>query len=296
MMIVVESLPGDFWSGRGRTESMFITDFDGTLRLPDGGYDQADIAALEELGRAGVVRVIATGRSLWSFQRSVGRELPIDFLVFASGAGVVRPDGWQPVRRASLEPDEVAAAAEALHALEMDYMIQRPIPDEHHFVFRRIREENPDFARRVDYYRKFARPLEVAPADFGPAAQLLAIAPPADGVAVVEELRVRLPGLNVIRTTSPLDNSSLWVEIFPCGVSKGRTTAWLAERLGVGREATAFVGNDFNDLDILDWAGTGFVVANAPDELKSRFRSLTSGNGGGVAEAVRRWRSQPEGR
>jgi len=49
------------------------------------------------------------------------------------------------------------------------------------------------------------------------------------------------------------------------------------------------VGNDFNDLDLLEWAQTRFVTANAPAELKKRFPAVASNNQGGVSEAIARW-------
>jgi hydroxymethylpyrimidine pyrophosphatase-like HAD family hydrolase len=49
------------------------------------------------------------------------------------------------------------------------------------------------------------------------------------------------------------------------------------------------VGNDYNDLDLLGWSATRFVVANAPRELRARFPTVASNNDGGVAEAADRW-------
>ena len=77
--------------------------------------------------------------------------------------------------------------------------------------------------------------------------------------------------------------------MFHPDVSKGRTAAWLASELGVDPGKTMAVGNDFNDLALLEWAHRGFVVANAPAGLKNRFRQVASNHDGGVAEAVGLW-------
>jgi hydroxymethylpyrimidine pyrophosphatase-like HAD family hydrolase len=105
----------------------------------------------------------------------------------------------------------------------------------------------------------------------------------------LQEIKCGLPGLSVVHSTSPLDHASTWIECFHPGVSKGKTAAWLATELGVGSSGTVAVGNDFNDLDLLDWAAHAFVVANAPDALKRRFQQVSRGGCGGVAEAVQRW-------
>ncbi|MFO7459557.1 MAG: HAD hydrolase family protein, partial [Desulfatiglandales bacterium] len=92
-----------------------------------------------------------------------------------------------------------------------------------------------------------------------------------------------------IQTTSPLDGRSMWIEVFPAQVSKSLTTAWLAAKLTIPRDRTVSVGNDYNDLDLLEWTPDRFVVANAPRDLSARFPTVASNNDGGVAEAVDRW-------
>jgi hydroxymethylpyrimidine pyrophosphatase-like HAD family hydrolase len=93
----------------------------------------------------------------------------------------------------------------------------------------------------------------------------------------------------IIQTTSPLDGQSTWIEIFPATVSKSLTTAWLSAAYGLKANHTLSVGNDYNDVDLLEWAGCSFVVDNAPDDLKNRFPVVASNNECGVAEAIGRW-------
>jgi hydroxymethylpyrimidine pyrophosphatase-like HAD family hydrolase len=57
----------------------------------------------------------------------------------------------------------------------------------------------------------------------------------------------------------------------------------------VARTRTLSVGNDFNDLDLLEWAHSPFVMANAPAELRQRFATVASNDHCGVAEAAERW-------
>jgi hydroxymethylpyrimidine pyrophosphatase-like HAD family hydrolase len=105
----------------------------------------------------------------------------------------------------------------------------------------------------------------------------------------LSEVRSGLPGLSVIHSTSPLDHESTWIECFHPDVSKGKTAAWLAAELGVNPMDTMAIGNDYNDLDLLEWAAHGFVVANAPIDMQNRFKQVASNDKCGVAEAVGRW-------
>ena len=118
------------------------------------------------------------------------------------------------------------------------------------------------------------------------ATQVLAVVPEQEASGIYEQVSRQLAGLSVVRATSPLDHQSLWIEVFPMGVSKSHGAAWLLHQLGMGPENVVAVGNDYNDLDLLQWAGKGFVVANAPVDLKSRFATVSSNNRSGVAAAI----------
>lgn len=267
---------------------IFITDLDGTLLRSDRSIAEPVRSCLRRLGELGIARVIATGRSLFSFN-TVAAELPVDFVIFSTGAGVADHPHGKILRSVSMETGEVRQAFEALRALELDFMVQRPIPDSHVFGYVASNSSNPDFERRVALYGRFAFPWDGDIERFGPATQLVAIVPPVRAPEALASVRRKLASLTVIQTTSPLDGQSTWIEIFPAGVSKSSTAQWLASKLGASRHKALSVGNDFNDLDLLEWARTRFVVANAPPELTRRFPVVSSNNDDGVAEAIAMW-------
>jgi hydroxymethylpyrimidine pyrophosphatase-like HAD family hydrolase len=273
----------------GKPAGLFITDLDGTLLRSDRTLSGADAAALLRLAERRVVRVVATGRSLFSFNTVPVADLPVDFIIFSTGAGVAEHPGGRVLRGVSLQPAELRQALDLLRRLGLDFMVHRAVPESHVFAYHAQRRPHPDFERRLEIYRRFAFPLDDDLAGFGPAAQLVAIIPQESTQAVLEAVRRDLGSMTVIRTTSPLDGQSTWIEIFPAEVSKSRTADWLASRLGIPRQRTLSVGNDYNDLDLLEWAHTRFVVANAPADLRARFPGVRSNNEGGVNDAISRW-------
>jgi hydroxymethylpyrimidine pyrophosphatase-like HAD family hydrolase len=268
---------------------LFVTDLDGTLLRSDRTVSESDRASLRRLGDQRVVRVVATGRSIFSFGRIEAPRLPIDYVIFSTGAGIAKYPEGKILRRAGLEPEEVGRAAAVLRELRLDFMIQRPIPDTHLFGYAALNPSNPDFETRIALYRPFAFPLNEDVHRFGPATQLVAIVPRARAENALSAVRQRLAELTVIRTTSPLDGHSTWIEIFPAGVSKSLSAQWLASRLGIPDGRTLSVGNDYNDIDLLEWATTRFVTANAPEDLRQRFPAVASNNHEGVSEAIARW-------
>jgi len=278
---------------------MLVTDLDGTLLDENRKIGCADLETLMSLGKRGVLRVVATGRSLYSLGKVLRPGAPIDFIIFSTGAGILDFRSHRIVRRSGLAPMEVAEIARTLDAMELDYMVHRPIPDNHHFLYRVHGAENPDFQRRCRYYADFCRPADdvflAEPASFGTATQFVVVEADGHTPSLHLEVSRRLRSFTVVRTTSPMDGRTLWIEVFPKSVSKALGAAWLAERHGMTAEDALAVGNDHNDLDLLEWAGTAFVVSNAAPELRGRFAAVAPHTENGLSEAVGRWLSRRGG-
>ncbi|MEJ2099465.1 MAG: HAD-IIB family hydrolase [Desulfobacterales bacterium] len=292
-MIITEKRPSLNWRTGQEPCGLFVCDFDGTLLRSDCRFSDADLDVLNRLGHLGIIRVIATGRSIYSLKTVDISKLPVDFIIFSCGAGITQHPGGRIIRKVSLESHEVNRAIKILLTNHLDFMVHHPIPDNHAFSYFESTPDNPDFKRRIALYDQFAKPLDETNDGFGPATQLLAVVPPAETLPVLEVIRKKLPDFNVIQTTSPLDAKSTWIEIFPVNVSKSLTVAWLNSAFGLNSDQTLSIGNDYNDLDLLEWAGTSFVVENAPQDLKERFPVVASHNQNGVSEAVERWLTSP---
>lgn len=269
---------------------MMVTDLDGTLLDSHGRLRDDERATLEALGEAGVVRAVATGRNLHSARRAMDRDFPVDYLVFASGAGIMDWREQRLLASFSMDSADVGRALECLRALELDFMLHHAVPENHVFHWFSHGRDNADFVRRRERYLEHALPWKHGCEHDIEVSQLLAIDSGETGGAAVHGLvAARLAGLNVVRTTSPLDHRSTWVEIFPGGVSKSAGAAWLAARYALAADDVVAVGNDWNDCDLLDWAGWSFVVGNAAPELRARHRTVAANDAGGVSEAVRCW-------
>jgi len=90
----------------------------------------------------------------------------------------------------------------------------------------------------------------------------------------------------------PLGQGPHAVRVRAPGHDKHTGLARVAERLGVQRERVAAVGDWFNDLGMLQWAGRSFAMNGAPEAVCSAAScvlQVRAGQGGGVAEAISRW-------
>jgi hypothetical protein len=93
--------------------------------------------------------------------------------------------------------------------------------------------------------------------------------------------------ISVALTEYPKRDFSL-VDVNRAGCSKGSTLAQWAASLGWSAANVMAVGDNLNDVDMLDFAGIAYVMANAEDALKTRGYRLTASNDeGGLASAIK---------
>ncbi|AGB42013.1 HAD-superfamily hydrolase, subfamily IIB [Halobacteroides halobius DSM 5150] len=81
-----------------------------------------------------------------------------------------------------------------------------------------------------------------------------------------------------------------FVEIMNQQASKGRALKKLASDLNIERDQIIAIGDSYNDLDMIEYAGFGVAVDNARDKLKEKADYITSSNDeGGVAEIIEKF-------
>ena len=261
---------------------MIITDLDGTLLRDDQKVSRQDYDSLLYLGRKGFIRVIATGRSPFSFSRVIPDDFPIDYLVFSSGAGVMDWKSREILISRSLNEGKVKELALIFRNLEVNFKVLAPIPDNHRYVYYQNGKAHPDFLKRMEYYRGFEEEICFNPPNFAEASQFLVILP--DDPGRYNELRELCRGVKVVRATSPIDHKSIWMEIFHPDVSKAEGVNYLCNKLGILREETSAVGNDYNDLDLLAFTGKSYLVRNAAPELLPLYPAVNSNNEDGFTD------------
>ena len=96
--------------------------------------------------------------------------------------------------------------------------------------------------------------------------------------------------------TKYLEQDFTLLDIINNAASKGAGVAAAAAELGVMREEIMAIGDNFNDLEMLLFAGTGVVMANAPLSLReiAGLHPTASNRDDGVALAIERFILNPQ--
>jgi hydroxymethylpyrimidine pyrophosphatase-like HAD family hydrolase len=90
----------------------------------------------------------------------------------------------------------------------------------------------------------------------------------------------------VLRTEYPERDLSM-VDVLNAGCSKGHALERWARHRGYRRDEVMAVGDNHNDVEMLEFAGHPVIMGNACEELRARGWQITRGNDAcGVAAAV----------
>ena len=125
------------------TRSAVFTDLDGTLLNSSQRLSDINRQTLTSLGRAGICRVVATGRSLYSARRVLDDAFPIDYLISSTGASVSTFPQSRLLRAVAMTSDEVQESVAILFELALDFMIQDPVPNNHCFAWHASGQQAP---------------------------------------------------------------------------------------------------------------------------------------------------------
>ncbi len=266
---------------------MVVSDLDGTLLRNDRTLSKTNRHTLDELNKLNIVRVVATGRSLYSAQKVMDDDFPIDYLIFSTGAGIIDWRTKKLLFKKNLGRGIVSETVRSLLHHKISFMLHREIPNNHHFYYYLGDNYNDDFRERMNIYKDFAQPFNEAVHNEISGTQIICILSSVKDYSIVRNLmNCYNDNLSFIKTTSPLDGKSIWLEMFAKGINKSRAASFLSKTIGIDRRDVLVVGNDWNDEDLLQWGGYSYLVSNAPKELKKDYNQVTNNQANGFTVAV----------
>ena len=101
-----------------------------------------------------------------------------------------------------------------------------------------------------------------------------------------DELIEHLKELPITITTSGMNS----IEITNLGANKGDALVHISQYLGIEASESMAIGDNFNDMEMLSWAGLSIAVANADDAIRNIADFVTLKNSqSGVAHAINRF-------
>lgn len=269
---------------------MIAMDIDGTLLDSRGQVSAENSRTIAEAQARGIEILLVTGRR-FDFARPIADAIPCDLhFIVNNGAVTKSKNGVTDLRH--LLPAEIArqildateeyrsgAAVVFDRPREMQVMMERA--DWDHPVRGRYLRRNREYIGEISPLTACLNgddPIQVGYADR------------CKNLRAAMKLLQDLPIGNqyTLALTEYEDRDLSILDVLKRGVSKGVALEEWARRRGVARDEVMAIGDNWNDREMLEFAGLPIVMGNSVPELKTRGWTVTlSNDANGVAEAIR---------
>jgi Cof subfamily protein (haloacid dehalogenase superfamily) len=266
---------------------LIAIDIDGTLLDSRGQIPAANLAAVAAAIDAGVHVVLVTGRS-YPFARAVAGALPDAVTLIVSNGAIERTMDGRTVTRRMLPRAAARRILEHTRAYRRHSAVLFDREAAGHVVAESMDWDHPHRRGYWERHRHFighAAPLEDALTE-DPIQVMF------NGeVSMMREVFASLEGMEglaVCRTEYEHRDFSL-VDVTAPTATKGHALAWRAGTLGLEPRQVMAIGDNLNDLEMLDYAGVPVIMGNAVAGLRDRgWHETATHDEAGVAEAI--WR------
>jgi len=267
-------------------------DIDGTLLDSHGNLPAENGRAIEESVQRGVKIILVSGRR-WSMARQVSASLGLTFPVVAHNGALIRsPVDSHRLASCFLKP---GLAAEILaHSQDLfSYLVLHRDQDldgqtvihpacRKNLLMQGYLGQFPEAVMETESLLSWADTELIQIMFGGELPAILEVEKMLQSKALVEKV-------NLTKTCYPHKNLGI-IDLLDKDCSKRSALTFLGGYYGVSRDETLAIGDNYNDVEMLDYAGIGVVVANCVAELKGRgFEETASNDAGGVAQALRRF-------
>lgn len=267
---------------------LLATDIDGTLLNPQFQISEGDLNALRKAHASGIEIVLVTGRR-HSFALPIAKQLGFDLWLISSNGAVTRSLSGETFHRDMMPAATCRELCGAMRefrgntvltfdketkgALVLEHM------DELGASIRRWLEKNIEF---IDFIVPIENALVSDPIQAmfcGTIARMNAALKTLENAGMEDKT-------TVLRTEYPA-RDLLMIDVLNAGCSKGHALERWTKYRGFRRDEVMAVGDNHNDVEMLEFAGHPVIMGNACEELRGRGWRVTRGNDAcGVAAAV----------
>jgi len=267
---------------------LIAIDIDGTLLNPQFEISEGDLSALRNAHTLGVEVILVTGRR-HTFALPIAQQLGFDLWLISSNGAITRSLSGETFHRDFLPASVARNLCEAMKSFRGNTVLTFDTEAKGAIVLEHMGELEASIQRWLEKnlkYIDFIIPIERAivtdpvQAMFcGPIARMHEALAALEASGLSHEI-------TVLRTEYPVRDLSI-VDVLNQGCSKGHAVERWANYRGIAREEVMAIGDNYNDIEMLAFAGYPVIMGNASEELRSRGWTVTLPNDQcGVAAAI----------
>ena len=267
---------------------LLAIDIDGTLLNPQFEISDADLAALQRANASGIEVLVVTGRR-HDFALPIVQLLGFDLWVISSNGAVTRSLSGETFYRDLLPVDTCRRLCHEMREFRGNTVLTFDVRGKGAIVLEHLNELEGSIRRWLEKnmeYIDFVVPVEKALAT--DPVQAMFCGP----ISRMHEALARLRDchlsdeITVLRTEYPVRDLSI-VDVLNRECSKGHALERWANYRGIPRSQVMAIGDNYNDVEMLAFAGHPVIMGNASEELRDRGWRVTLPNDqNGVAAAL----------
>jgi Cof subfamily protein (haloacid dehalogenase superfamily) len=267
---------------------LLAIDIDGTILNPEFVISTADLAAIRRAHHQGIEVVLVTGRR-HSFALPVAQQFGFDLWLISSNGAVTRSLTGETFHRDLLPAAICRRLCLAMKNFRGSTVLTFDLESKGAIVLERMDELTTVLQRWLEKnlpYIDFVIPIEDSlTTDPVQAMFCGAMGRMQQALAALEASGLQNE-ITILRTEYPARDLSM-VDVLTFGCSKGHALERWANHRGVPREQVMAIGDNYNDVEMLAFAGRPFIMGNASPGLRSRGWTVTLRNDqNGVAAAI----------
>jgi hypothetical protein len=265
---------------------LIAVDIDGTLLNPQFQISAGDLAALQHAHTRGIEIILVTGRR-HTFALPIARQLGFDLWLISSNGAVTRSLTGETFHRDLLPRQTCLDLCGVMQEFRGQTVITFDREGKGTIIVEHLQQLEASIQRWLEKnmeYIDFVVPIENALTSDPIQAMFCGpISHMQQALAVLG--KCGLP-VTVLRTEYPARDLSI-VDVLNAGCSKGHALERWVRHRSYDRGQVMAIGDNYNDIEMLAFAGHPFIMGNASDELRGRGWTLTLSNGeSGVAAAI----------
>lgn len=261
---------------------IIVSDLDGTLLSADHTLPSSTATAIREYVSRGGCFTLATGRPFITARpiiQQLGLDLPI---ILCNGAVLAQANGM-PLERSGISLASLYNLLNAADQSGLDVLLF--CGDEVQTLARNINIAAYERKEGVTCSLINLHEIQESGTEIEKA---ILLGPIELSRRLFAEFADRSPALH--SSIAAFQSEDNYLELVPGQVSKGTALQRLAATLDIPLDQVMAIGNQLNDLPMLEAAGIGVAVANSPDELKQAADYVCGASySEGVLEAMERY-------
>ena len=272
---------------------LIAVDIDGTLLNSQFRISEKDRQALRQANQDGIEVILVTGRR-HTFALPIAEQLGFDLWLISSNGAITRSLAGETFHRDLLPVETYRDLCRVMQEFRGNMVVTFDKESKGALVLERMDELNSSIRHWLEknmQFIEFVIPIEKALiADPVQAMFCGTISRMQAAMRMLESDRVK-DETTVVRTEYPARDLCI-VDVLNRDCSKGHALERWANYRGIRREQVMAIGDNFNDLEMLAFAGVPFIMGNACEELKAQGWAVTLSNDeNGVAAAIEQGRS-----